>query len=162
MFETQVIGNLGQDATIKDFNGKQYISFSLGQTEKYTGNDGVVHEKTVWISCLKLTKPESKLAQFLKTGTQVYVRGRISTKVYSKGEGENKTYNAGLNLNVYDLELLGGGKRNDQQQAGQQPATHQPPQQSAQTQQPRAQYPGNPAPQQQMSMMPENDDDLPF
>ena len=156
MFETQVIGNLGQDATIKDFNGKQYAAFSLGHNEKYTGNDGVVHEKTTWISCLKLVKPESKLVSLLKAGTQVYVRGRISTKVYSKGEGESKSHYAGLNLNVYDLELLSSGKRSEQQSVSQQTANHQP------VRQPYPQFPANPAPQQQQQIVMPGDDDLPF
>lgn len=155
MFETQVIGNLGKDAVIKEFNGKHYISFTLGFSEKYATSDGVQHERTTWFSCLKLVKSESsKLAQFLKTGTQVYVRGRISAKAYKK-DGENE-WQAGLNLNVYDLELLSSGKRSDQP-AQQKPATQPAP---APTQQ-GAQFPQNPAPQSQQVQMPA-DNDLPF
>lgn len=160
MNETQVIGNLGRDATIKESNGKKYISFSLGHSEKYTDQDGVQHEKSTWFSCLKYIKSESKLAQFLKRGTQVYVRGKISSHVYEMDVNGQKVNVSSLDLFVYDLELLGGPRNNDQQTA--QPETQQPSQQSVQQQRP--QYPNNPAPTnqgQQMNMMPQ-DDDLPF
>lgn len=90
----------------------------------------------------------------------MYVRGKISSHVYEMDVNGQKVNVSSLDLFVYDLELLGGPRNNDQQTA--QPETQQPSQQSVQQQRP--QYPNNPAPTnqgQQMNMMPQ-DDDLPF
>ena len=34
MLQGEVIGNLGADAEIKEFSGRQYVSFSVAHTEK--------------------------------------------------------------------------------------------------------------------------------
>lgn len=130
MLEIQCIGNLGQDATIKDFNGRNYIAFNLGHSERYTDKDGVKHERTTWISCLKPINDQSTLAGFLKKGTQVYVRGRVSARAFQRNDG---TVDASLNCTVTDLQLLSSQKPASQNQPS--TATNQPPATSAPTQQ---------------------------
>ena len=105
MQETILIGNITQDAQIKDWNGSQFIAFSVADNETYTDSDGVKHERTTYWSCLKpVFNGNTKVAPFLTKGTLVYLRGRVSSKVYEK---EGKWY-GGLNLRVDDLKLLSG------------------------------------------------------
>lgn len=154
--EIQAIGNLGQDAEIKEFNGTKYLAFKVGCSEKYTGSDGVQREKTEWISCLKAVRNEqSKLAQFLKKGTQVMVRGRVSSRAFEATDPatKQKVWVSGLNCNVDKLQLLGSPRQSDQQNPQQPMAV----QNAA-----RPQYPQSPVAPQQPVMMPTNDDDLPF
>jgi single-strand DNA-binding protein len=73
MLVLEIIGNLGSDAVIKDFNGQKFISFSVAHTESYVDKELVKHEKTTWVSCLKYG--ESGVLPYLKKGTRVFVRG---------------------------------------------------------------------------------------
>lgn len=34
MFQCEVIGNIGNDAEIKDFSGKKYVSFNVAHSER--------------------------------------------------------------------------------------------------------------------------------
>lgn len=125
MLELQVIGNLGQDATIKEWNGRRYIAFSVGTNERYTDREGVTHERTTWVSCLKpIFNDNSSLANYLLRGTQVYVRGKVSSKAYQLKDG---TYASSLNCNVSDLQLL-SSKRTEETASNSQPASYGLPQ----------------------------------
>ncbi|MBQ8426154.1 MAG: single-stranded DNA-binding protein [Clostridia bacterium] len=117
MLQIEIIGNLGQDAEIKEFNGQRFISFSVAHTESYTDAHGERQKRTVWVSCLKYG--ESGVINYLKKGTSVFVRGDLSVKMFSA----NGTLQAGINCRVMDLQLLG---RNKQEQ-GQTSAAPAPP-----------------------------------
>ena len=107
MITLEIIGNIGADATIKDINGQKYISFSVANTDTYTTNTGERKETTTWVSCLK--KGESSISQYLKKGTQVFVRGSMSINMYDyKGQ---KT--AGINVNVREIFLCSSSKKAD-------------------------------------------------
>lgn len=34
MLQVEIIGNIGNDAQVKDFNGKKYIAFNVAHSEK--------------------------------------------------------------------------------------------------------------------------------
>lgn len=104
MLELTIIGNLGSDAEVKEFNGKKFLGFSVAHTEKYKKTTGEEVSTTTWVSCLKRIKDESKLANYLKKGTQVYIRGSVSANAYTNSHGEMV---AGINCSVRELQLLG-------------------------------------------------------
>lgn len=101
MLKLTLIGNIGQDAVIKDFGTSKYISFSVAHSESYTDKQGVKVEKTQWVSCLKYG--ESAVLPYLKKGTKVYVEGTLSAKTFEK-EGHQQV---ALNCQVSHIELLG-------------------------------------------------------
>ena len=107
MLQIEIIGNLGADAIVKDFNGQKFISFSVAHTEKYTDAAGQKHERTTWVSCLKYG--ESAVLNYLKKGTLVYVRGALYTKIY---EANGKPQVA-VNCKVGELTLLGGSNHTE-------------------------------------------------
>ena len=103
MLKVTVIGHIGQDAIIREWNGQHFAAFSLAHTETYTDGKGVKHENTEWISCLKKIKDSgSPLVPLLKKGMKLYVEGQLSKKIYEK----NSKTECGLNCNVSVLELL--------------------------------------------------------
>ena len=142
MLQLEAIGNLGADATIREFNGQKFIAFSVAHTESYNDQLGQRHERTTWVSCLKFG--ESAVINYLKKGTRVFVRGELSTKVYTA----NGTTQVGVNCKVRELQLLGGSNKTDQQ--AEQPTA-------------QGQIPTYSAPEQS-NPFPANDgnDDLPF
>ncbi|MDC2298771.1 single-stranded DNA-binding protein [Bacteroides stercoris] len=100
MLAVTVIGNIGNDAEIKEFNGQKFIAFNVASTERYKDRQGNQHSRTTWVSCLK--PGESSVVTYLKKGTQVYVRGSLSVKTFNSGNGVQ----AGVNCLVRELQLL--------------------------------------------------------
>jgi single-strand DNA-binding protein len=115
MLAVTVIGNIGNDAEIKEFNGQKFIAFNVASTERYKDGQGNQHSRTTWVSCLK--PGESSVVTYLKKGTQVYVRGSLSVKTFNSGNGVQ----AGVNCLVRELQLLGSKQETQNEQ--QQPAT---------------------------------------
>lgn len=99
MLAVTVIGNIGNDAEIKEFNGQKFIAFNVASTERYKDGQGNQHSRTTWVSCLK--PGESSVVSYLKKGTQVYVRGSLSVKTFNSGNGVQ----AGVNCLVRELQL---------------------------------------------------------
>lgn len=107
MLQLQVIGNLGADAEIKDFNGRKCVAFNVAHTERYKDAQGNQVESTTWVSCL-WNGDGGKLLQYLKRGTQVFAEGSMSLRVYDSAKAHAKI--AGANLSVRHIELVGGKK----------------------------------------------------
>ena len=105
MFKLEVIGNLGADATIKGESGKEFVSFNVAHTDRWTDDAGTKHETTTWVQCI-INDTKSKVCQYLVKGKTVYVRGSARLRVYSS-EKERRMV-AGVTLNVQDIELIGG------------------------------------------------------
>lgn len=113
MLEATIIGNLGQDAEVKDINGKQYIVFSVAHTDRYTDQTGQKIERTTWANVTKPRGESDRLLPWLKKGTEVYVRGSLTVRMYQSKSGEMRT---SVDIRCLHLELL-GGRRDGQQQA---------------------------------------------
>lgn len=123
MLQVEIIGNIGNDAQVKDFNGKKYIAFNVAHSEKFKNQQGVETERTTWVSVLK--PGESAVVQYLKKGTSVFVRGDLSVKAYKDNAGN---WQVGVNCLAREVQLLPGGKRDQnagtQQEAPAEPATN--------------------------------------
>jgi single-strand DNA-binding protein len=104
MIKLTAIGNLGNDCVVNTVNGKQVINFSVAHTEKFKDNQGTAQQKTTWIGCNYWS--DSKVAQYLKKGTLVYVEGTPEVKTY---EGRNGIQ-AEMRVRVHAVQLLGGNK----------------------------------------------------
>ena len=105
MLVMETCGFLGNDAEIKEFNGKRYISFNVAASNRHKDANGTVVNRTTWVSCLKLG--EGALATYLKKGTQVFIRGDLSTKIFTNANGAQ----VGINCHVRELQLLSGGSK---------------------------------------------------
>lgn len=104
MLQTICIGHLGADAECKSSNGKEFITFRIANTDKWTDDAGQVHENTIWVDCIMNGKP--KVFEYLKKAQLVYVEGSVSLRVYSSPK--EKCMKAGMTINVQRIELLGG------------------------------------------------------
>lgn len=92
MKKVEIIGYIGKDAETKD----DKVSFTVGVSESFTTRDGDKQDKTTWFYC---QGKFGKFAEYLKKGTQVYVRGDMSVNV---NEG-----NAFINIYNPEVQLLG-------------------------------------------------------
>lgn len=106
MQQIQIIGNLGEDCQIREFNKSKFVSFRVACTEKIRRGDQE-ENITTWYSCT-YNKFESGIVQYLKKGTKVYVQGRPSYAIYDSAAYHCKM----IDIKVFcDVIHLCGGKQ---------------------------------------------------
>lgn len=112
MLNATAIGHLGNDAVLKDVNGKKVLNFSIAHTEKWKNGQGIQNEKTTWVECAYWGNIDN-LAPYLKKGVQVFVTGTPEARGWN--DKDNKPHGS-LTLRIDRLELLSGNKNNQQNQ----------------------------------------------
>jgi single-strand DNA-binding protein len=122
MLKLQVIGNIGNDATIQNVNGRQAINFSVAHNEAYKNKDQIEVKETVWVNCTiwKDSGHSTEIAKYLKKGTLVYMEGKSKVELYEK-EGKANT---SFSLTVRDLKLLSSVNKENKEEP--KPQTTQP------------------------------------
>lgn len=110
MIRLQIIGALGSDAEVRQLdNGRSAISFSVAHSEKWKDQSGQQQERTTWVRCTIWRKSDQvAIAQYLTKGTKVLAEGEPSARAYLSSTGAPT---GSLELNVKNIELLGGGTR---------------------------------------------------
>jgi single-strand DNA-binding protein len=111
MIKLQLIGHLGKDAMQREVNGKSVLGFTVAHTERFRNQQGVQQERTVWVDCSLWER--DNVAPYLTVGTQVFVEGMPAVQTYTNQAGETVP---ALKLNVQHLQLLGGGRRDEERQ----------------------------------------------
>jgi single-strand DNA-binding protein len=106
MIKLQIIGHLGQDATVNTVGGKTVINFSVAHSEKYKNKEGIEVNKSIWVSAAYWTD-KINVALYLKKGTQVYVEGLPEARTYTNKNNETLPQ---LNVRVVSLSLLSSSK----------------------------------------------------
>lgn len=130
-----VSGNLGRDAELKHTpSGDAVLEFSVASNGRKKGD-------TTWVRCSVWGKRGEALAPHLAKGTRVCVVGEGAVRMY-QSQGETK---CSVECRVDQLDMLGGGAREDGA------VTSQPP--------PRA---APPAVKQQEFGQQDHDDEIPF
>jgi single-strand DNA-binding protein len=106
MIELLIVGNLGKDAQVTNYQGKNIINFSVAHTEKYKNAEGVEVNKTTWVECsIWRNQGESiAIAQYLKKGTQVLARGIPEASTYTNSQNQAVPK---LKCKVNTVQLLG-------------------------------------------------------
>lgn len=100
MFTGQIIGYVGADAR-QNKNGKGF-NFHVSTKYKNVNNE----EQTLWVCCF--VNYESKVFEYLKKGTQVYVCGDVYADVFQKDDG---SHIPSVSLTVSRIELLGKAEK---------------------------------------------------
>jgi len=106
-----VIGNLTQDAEVKNVSNRHAINFAVAVNEKFSSN-GEKQEKTTYYNCVIWRESNVNVAKFLTKGTKVFIEGTPEVEIYKDKQGEVK---GSIKIIVGNLELIGGGsgKTND-------------------------------------------------
>lgn len=102
MLKITIIGNVGNDATIKDTNGNKFASFSIAVNEGYKNKDGQKVEKTTWVNCI-LNNAAHGAIPYIKKGGKIYVEGSLKVGKY---KDQNQETQVQITCNVSQLELL--------------------------------------------------------
>lgn len=105
-------GNVGEEPRIKDFEGGGKVAqFSLATTEKgfKTADGREVPDETTWHNIVvKKSGLAGVCQQFIKKGTPLLIKGRITNRQYSDAQGITRYI---TEVVVDDLTLLGKKER---------------------------------------------------
>lgn len=104
MLQVTLIGHIGSDAEVKSSNGREFTTFRVAHSDRWTDDAGQVHEQTTWVDCIMNGKPN--VVEWLKKGQMVFVAGSSTLRVYSSQK--DRCMKAGMTINVRQVELLGG------------------------------------------------------
>jgi single-strand DNA-binding protein len=74
-----LVGNLGRDPEMRYTpSGQQVTNFSMATSEKWTGQDGQLHDRTIWWRVTVWGKQAENVNTYLKKGSKVLVEGRMN------------------------------------------------------------------------------------
>jgi single-strand DNA-binding protein len=110
----QLIGRLGKDPDVKDFNEKKKASFSIATTDSYKNQKGEKVEDTQWHNVVIWGKLAGVAEKYLKKGNEVAIEGKLIHRVYETN-GEKRFV---TEINVNDILMLGGKKLADEHPSG--------------------------------------------
>lgn len=87
----QLIGNLGDDISIKTFeNGNSVANFSLATSEYYTNSEGEKVQTTQWHSIVAWGKRGEAMEKTLSKGNKVLVAGKLTYRSFDDKEGNKR------------------------------------------------------------------------
>ena len=111
---THIIGNVGKNPEIKYLtNGDAVANFSVATSESWKTKDGEKKEVTQWHRIVCYRKLAEIVESYVRTGSSVYIEGRIEYSEYTDKEGI-KRYSTQIVAN--SLRLL--DKKTESQGAG--------------------------------------------
>ena len=107
-----LVGCVGQDPTIHEFENGKVASFSLATNETYKDKNGEKKTVTEWHN-IKMSGKLAELAEkYVKKGNMLYVEGAIKTQKYDK-DGQTH-YFTSIVVNV--MSFLPSGNKQSQHQ----------------------------------------------
>lgn len=88
--QVQLIGNLGIDPEVKDFENNKLARFSLATNENYKDKNGEWATETIWHNIVAWGKMAEKVANKLEKGTRIALTGKLNNRSYETSQGEKK------------------------------------------------------------------------
>lgn len=86
----QLIGNLGMDPEVKNFDGGRTMTkFSLATTQSYNNANGEKVKDTQWHNLVIWGKMAETAGKYLKKGSEITAEGKIVYRSYEK-DGQAK------------------------------------------------------------------------
>ena len=120
MYQLQAIGNLTRDAGIKNFNGSNFIEFSIAVNRKVRDQ-----EYTDYIDCT-LTADRGTIFPYLTKGKKIFIQGVPRLRAYISTQTNQPC--AGMSVMVDRIELLSPAENAQRQnQPSSSPQTTQSP-----------------------------------
>ena len=100
-----LLGRVGKDPEIKQFDGGNKASFSIATTERgFTTRDGKeIPEKTEWHNIVCWKGLSTIVERFVKKGDLIYLEGKITTRSWDSDNGKKYI----TEIVADNIELLG-------------------------------------------------------
>ena len=96
-----LIGNLGTDPQSRQLNdGKTVTNLSIATSESWKDKDGQKQTRSEWHRVSIFGKPAEIAANLLKSGSKVYVEGKLQTRSWEDKNGQ-KQYSTEIIISEY-------------------------------------------------------------
>lgn len=96
MNQVKLIGNVGQDVNVMNFEKSKKASFSLATTDTYQNKNNEQVKNTAWHNMVAWGKQAEACEQIIKKGKMVSVEGKLNYRNYTNEKNEK----------VYITEIL--------------------------------------------------------
>ena len=104
--KVQLIGNVGQDPVITDFeNGKRMARVNLATNEHYRNSKGEQVTNTEWHTLIAWGKLVDIIEGFVAKGKEIAIEGKLTHRSYEDKEGNKRFV---TEVVVSEILLLGG------------------------------------------------------
>lgn len=153
-----LVGNLGADPEVRTLeSGTKVANIRIATTESYRDKSGNWQDNTEWHNIVLWRYNAEKAEKFLKTGSQIYVEGKLRTRQWTDKD-QNTRYTTEV---VADKMILLGSRDDNQNQGNYQGYNQQQSQNQSQGQQQQNQQ-NQAANDVDLPTKDEAEDDLPF
>ena len=103
----QLIGHVGQEPEIKNFENGKLANFSIATNENYTNAKGEKAEQTEWHRITAWGKTAEIIEKFVSKGKEIAIEGRLSTRSYEDKDGIKRYV---TDIVATEILLLGANK----------------------------------------------------
>jgi len=101
-----LVGNLGKDPECRFMpNGEAVANFSIATTDSWKDKAGAKQERTEWHNIVAYKKLAEIIGEYLKSGSSVYIEGRLQTRKWQTKEGQDR-YTTEIIADT--MQMLGG------------------------------------------------------
>lgn len=102
-----IVGHLGNDPEMRSMpNGEQVANISVATSESWKDkNTGELKETVEWHRIVLYRRLAEIAGQYLKTGSQVYIEGRLKTRKWQDSNGQDRYT---TEIQGDNLQMLGG------------------------------------------------------
>ena len=103
--KVQLIGNVGNDPEIKNFEGgKKLANFTIATNDSYKNEKGEKVDQTEWHKVVAWGKTAEIIEKFVTKGLQIGLEGKLTHRSYDDKNGEKRYITEVL---VSEVLLLG-------------------------------------------------------
>jgi single-strand DNA-binding protein len=103
-----LIGRLGKDPEVMNFENGKKVSFTLATTEVYYDKDQQKKEVTEWHNIVMWRGLAETAEKYLKKGDLLYVEGKIRSRSWDDKETQQKRYITEIQADT--MNMLGSPK----------------------------------------------------
>ncbi|WP_335965108.1 single-stranded DNA-binding protein [Galbibacter sp. PAP.153] len=107
--QVQLIGNVGQEPQVTVLeNGKKVARISLATNENFKNSKGEKQTNTDWHQLVAWGKVASLIEEYVFTGKEIAVQGKLSSRSYEDKEGVKRHVTEVI---VSEILFLGGSPK---------------------------------------------------
>jgi single-strand DNA-binding protein len=109
-----LVGRAGKDPETKYMpNGEAVTSLSIATSENWKDKAGDKKEKTEWHNCVAYRKLAEIIGEYVKSGSMLYVEGKLTTEKWEKDGVTRYT----TKIVVNEMKMLGGKPQGETSEA---------------------------------------------
>lgn len=89
--KVQLIGNVGNDPEIKNFDGgKKVANLTIATNDSYKNDKGEKVEQTEWHKVVAWGKTADIIEKYVSKGIQIAIEGKLTHRSYDDKNGEKR------------------------------------------------------------------------